>query len=280
MDHYRKSNLELWNNWAEIHAKSEAYELEGFKAGKLGLHSIEREELGDVSGKTLLHLQCHFGKDTLSWARLGAQVTGADFSDKAIALAQSLSVELGMPAKFVISDIYDLPYVLSGQFDIVFTSYGAIYWLPDIDRWAQVVAHFLKLGGTFYMAEFHPFAHVFESADKESADQRLRLAYPYSSKPNEPLRFEPQGSYAAPDAGYQGVEYGWNHSLGEILNALIKAGLRIDFLHEFHYSVEGSMFRNMERGEDGYWRFKDPQERESIPLMFSVKATRNSSRSA
>lgn len=275
MDEYRKSNLDLWNNWTDIHAKSAMYDVEGFKAGKLGLHPLEREELANVSGKTLLHMQCHFGKDTLSWARLGAQVTGADFSDKAITLARSLSQELNIPATFICTDIYELPNVLSGEFDIVFTSYGAIGWLPDIYRWAQVAAHFVKPGGTFYIAEYHPFAYVFDNPEKGSEDQGLRLAYAYSTPRDEPLRFETQGSYADPEAEYRGVEYGWNHSLGDIVTALASAGLRIEFLHEFHYSTNPNMFVNMEEREDGYSYLKDPQERASIPLMFSIKATKD-----
>jgi SAM-dependent methyltransferase len=270
VDDYIKANLELWNNWALIHEKAEAYDLEGFRAGKLSLNTIELEEIGDVAGKSLLHLQCHFGKDTLSWARLGASVTGADFSDKAIALARSLSEELGIPADFVCSNVYDLPDVLPGQFDIVFTSYGVLYWLPDIDRWAQVVGHFLKPGGTFYIVEFHPFAWVFEDAEE---GEGLKVSYPYFTPP-EPLEFETHGTYADPDADYHSVEYGWNHSLGEIVSALISAGLTIEFLHEFPFSIEGSMFKALERGEDDRWRLKDPRERAGIPLMFSIRAAR------
>lgn len=269
MDEYRKSNLELWNNWAEINAASEMYNVEAFKKGKSSLNSLEIEEVGDVAGKSLLHLQCHFGKDTLAWARMGATATGADFSDRAIEIARELAVEIGVPATFVLSDLYNLPNALTGEFDIVFTSYGALSWLPDINEWARVVAHFLKPGGMFYVAEFHPFAYVFENA--ESGDG-LRVAYPYESLPNNPLRFETQGTYADQAADYKGVEYGWNHPLGDIVTALTEAGLRIEFLHEQHFSADGSMFRGFERGEDGYYRLKDPVLREAIPLMFSIKA--------
>jgi len=269
MDEYRQSNRVLWNNWAQIHAESKLYDLEGFKAGTLSLKPIELEELGDVAGKSLLHLQCHFGKETLSWARLGAQVTGVDFSDRAIELARSLSEELGIPASFVLSDIYELPNALSGQFDIVFTSYGVLGWLPDMKRWGEVVAHFLKPGGTFYMVEFHPFAYVFDNTED---GQGLKVSYPYASK--EPLKFETHGSYAAPDADFHFVEYGWNHSMSDILNALISAGLRLEFLHEFHYAVHCNMFKAMEATEDGWDRLKNPIEREAIPLMFSVRAVK------
>src|SRR3954464_11903705 len=154
-DEYIQSNRKLWNDWTGIHAQSEFYDVESFKEGKFRLHPIEKEELGDVRGKTLLHLQCHFGLDTLSWANLGAIVTGADFSDKAIDLARELSRETGLPATFICSNIYDLPAALEGQFDIVFTSHGVLGWLPDMPNWGKVVAHFLKPGGTFYVAEVH-----------------------------------------------------------------------------------------------------------------------------
>ncbi|HKP53097.1 MAG TPA: class I SAM-dependent methyltransferase [Chloroflexia bacterium] len=269
MDEYREANRTLWNEWATLHVESQAYDVEGFKAGKSSLNSIELEELGDVQGKTLLHLQCHFGKDTLSWARLGATVTGADFSERAIAYARALSDEIGVPATFVLSDILDLPNALTGQFDIVFTSYGAITWLPDIRRWAEVVAHFLKPGGTFYMAEFHPFAYTFENTKEEP---ELRLTYPYFYS-EQPLRFDTQGSYAAPDADYKGVEYSWSHSMGDIITSLASVGLRIEFLHEFPVSVNFSMFAHMEEDADGYYRLKG--QKIDVPLMFSIRASKD-----
>lgn len=268
MDEYTKSNLQLWNEWTSIHEKSEYYDLEGFKAGKSSLRPLEIGELGDVAGKSLLHLQCHFGKDTLSWARLGAHVTGADFSDRAIALAQSLSRELGIPASFVRSDIYDLPNALSEQFDIVYTGGGALMWLPDMTRWAQVVAHFLKPGGTLYVLELHPFSLVFENTED---DKELKLTYDYFHSP-EPLMFEAHGSYAAPDADYHFVEYNWVHSLADIVNALISAGLRIEFLHEFPFTMHRTQFFGMEQVQGGYWKMKDLKT--DLPLMFSIKATK------
>jgi SAM-dependent methyltransferase len=269
MDEYRKSNLELWNNWALLHVASDAYHVESFKAGKNSLRPIELEEVGDVAGKTLLHLQCHFGKDTLSWARLGATVTGVDFSDEAIRIARELSAGLAIPATFVQSDIYDLPNVLSGQFDIVFVSYGAIYWLNDLDEWARIAASYLKPGGLFYIAEFHPFPMVFEDAED---GQSLKIAYPSRSRSDEPLRFETHGSYAVPDADYHAVEYGWNHSMSDIINSLIKAGLQIEFLHEYHFSADRSMFKALEPTGDGWYQLKNPVERAAIPLMFSIRA--------
>ena len=268
MDEYTKSNLLLWNEWTSIHEKSEYYNVEGFKAGKSSLHPLEVEEMGDVAGKSLLHLQCHFGKDTLSWARLGASVTGADFSDRAIALARSLSAELGIPATFVCSDIYGLPGALSGEFDLVFTGGGAINWLPDMAPWAEVIAHFLKPGGTFYIIEIHPFSQIFENTPD---DPELKLEYQYFQPPG-PLRFETHGSYAAPDADFHFVEYDWIHSMGDIVTSLINAGLRIDFLHEFPYTGHGTQFAGMERTPGGRWRVTG--QKSELPLMFSLKATK------
>src|SRR5512147_3253183 len=142
MEDYLNSNQQLWNEWTGLHEQSPFYNVVGFKAGASTLRPIERQELTDVAGKTLLHLQCHFGLDTLSWARAGALATGVDLSDESIALARALSSELGIPATFVCSDILELPQALAGQFDIVFTSYGVLNWLHDLKSWAAVVAHF------------------------------------------------------------------------------------------------------------------------------------------
>ncbi|MDQ3705735.1 MAG: methyltransferase domain-containing protein [Chloroflexota bacterium] len=264
MDQYLESNRALWNAWTDLHERSPAYDVEGFKKGKFRLHSVEKQELGDVSGKTLLHLQCHFGLDTLSWANLGATVTGVDFSDKAIALARRLSEETGIPATFVHSNVYDLPDVLEGQFDIVFTSYGVLGWLPDIDRWAQVVAHFLKPGGTFYIAEVHPIVWIW------NADHPDTLVREFSYFHKEPLRIETVGSYASAE-DYRGVEYGWNHTLSDYINGLIKAGLTIQQFDEYPF-LTWKNFPWMVEDEQGYWRM--PEGQESIPLMFTLKATK------
>ncbi|MGB8656941.1 MAG: class I SAM-dependent methyltransferase [Candidatus Zixiibacteriota bacterium] len=267
MDKYLKTNLDLWNEWTPIHEKSEFYDVEGFKAGRCTLHSTELKELGDVSGKSLLHLQCHFGMDTMSWARLGAKVTGVDFSDRAIALAKSLSQELSIEANFICSNIQDLPEVLKGEFDIVFTSYGVLPWLPDINRWAKVIAHFLKLGGVFYIIEGHPFTSVFEN---ESYTKDFKLQHSYFYSPH-PTKYEPEGSYADRKAEVVNPSYEWTHSLSDIINALIVVGLRIEFLHEFpfcHYDV----FPFLGQGKDKKWRLKG--NKEIVPLMFSLKATK------
>jgi len=267
MDRRFETNRTWWNEVTPIHARSDFYDLAGFRAGKLSLLPIEQEELGDVAGRSLLHLQCHFGLDTLSWARLGAQVTGVDFSDQAIALARSLAGELAIPARFLCANVYDLPDVLHESFDIVFTSYGVLCWLPDLARWAGLVAHFLKPGGTFYIAELHPFAGVF---DDEEGVTDLRVAYPYFHTP-EPLTFDSQGTYADRTAQVtHTTTHEWAHSLGDVVNALIAAGLHIQFLHEFPY-CDYPILPFMERGSDGWWRLPGDNV---LPLLFSIKATK------
>lgn len=269
MEEYKKANLALWNEWTELHQKSEFYDLESFKAGRTSLKQLEREELGDVTGKSLLHLQCHFGMDSLSWARLGAKVTGVDFSEKAIALAQSLNGELGLDARFICSDVLELPNVLSEQFDIVFTSYGVLMWLPDLTRWGQVVAHFLRPGGTFYIAEIHPFGMIF---DNDRGVTALKIRYPYF-RTSEPLKFEVEGSYVDRDAKIkQPVDYEWVYSLGDVINAVAGAGLKIEFLHEFPFSEHQMLPELMSQDADGHWRLKEHAE--SIPFTFSLKATK------
>lgn len=269
MDGYIKENQDWWNEAAQVHAQGEGYLMSEFKKGLNKLHSLEREEVGDVAGKKVLHLQCHFGMDTLSWARLGAQVTGVDFADKAIAIAKDLSQELHIDAAFVCSDIYHLPDVLdaAGQFDIVYTSYGAICWLPDLQPWGHLIAHYLKPGGFFYLAEGHPFMWVF---DDRSPD--LKVRDPYFS--HEPIRDEESGTYAEKDARLEHtVTYGWNHTLSEIFGSLLSARLTIDFFHE-HPFCAWDCLPEMAEGEDRFMRFKDPKKREMIPLMYSLKATK------
>jgi SAM-dependent methyltransferase len=268
MQEYLDTNRAWWNERVPVHARSSFYDVQNFRDGGLTLMPLERRELGDVEGRSLLHLQCHFGLDTLSWARLGARVTGVDFSEKGIALARSLSAELGIEATFIHSDVYELPDMLSGKFDIVFTSYGVLTWLPDLRRWAKVIAHFLRPGGIFYIAEIHPFAWIFY--DEEDAEE-LKVFYPYFHAA-EPLRFEEEGSYAAPGAEVvHTVTYEWVHSLGDVVNSLISAGLRIEFLHEFPYACY-EMFPFLVQDEQGWWRLRESDG--AIPMTFSLKATK------
>jgi SAM-dependent methyltransferase len=264
------ANQSLWDAWTAIHAEGDFYDLEGFRAGGVRIRRYEIEMIGNVAGKSLLHLQCHFGIDTLSWARLGATVTGADLAPAAIELARSLAVELGFPdARFVQSNLYGLPDALDGQFDVVYTSRGVLGWLPDIRAWARVVAHFLAPGGTFFITEAHPIMNVFEN--EGVAPGELRLTYPYWEHA-EPLTFEVKGSYADPDADvHDQVEHSWDHGLGEIVTALIDAGLAITALVE-HPFLEWKVDFLVE-DETGNWRLP-PETAGELPLMFSLVATK------
>lgn len=263
MDEFSRSNRSLWNEWARIHAASDFYHLDDFKSGAITLNDLERGEVGPVAGKSLLHLQCHFGLDTLSWARLGANVTGVDFSNEAITLADQLAQALNIPARFLCSDIYALDDLLQEQFDIVYTSYGVLSWLPDIPRWAKIAADRVKPGGFFYIAEFHPFSWVL---DDEAQEYRLR--YPYFNR--DVMAFQVQGSYADRAAKVETrVEYGWNHTLGEIITSLIDAGLTLEFLHEFPFSVYEQL-PYLKPDDQGLWRQND--EPAMMPLIFSLKA--------
>lgn len=266
LSEWELADRENWNRLAPLHAQSEFYDVAGFKAGRISLQSLERDEVGDVAGKTLLHLQCHFGMDTLSWARLGAQVTGVDYAQNAIALARELSREVGVPGEFVCCSVYDLPHHLDGEFDIVFTSYGVLCWLPDLGRWAQVIAHFLKPGGFFYIADGHPVANIFYNEPDAAG---LRVAYPYFHS-ETPDAFEARGSYAVSD-DLRYTAYEWSHSLGDVVNALLGAGLSLEFLHEFPFGFYQHL-PFMVKGPDGRWRL--PEHQESIPLVFSLKAVK------
>lgn len=263
---YLSANRKLWDEWAELHIRSEFYDIEGFKAGKTSLRPLEIAELGDVRGKRLLHLQCHFGMDTLSWARRGAQVTGVDFSERAITLARQLAAETGLDARFVCADVYQTPRLLDEQFDIVFTSYGVLAWLPDLLHWGEVISHMLAPGGVFYMAEIHPFANTF---DDEIKAPELRLHYDYFHRP-QPEEFSADGSYADPQAVLQHkTHYEWTHSLSDVFNALTGAGLRVEFIHEFPFSVYQAL-PFLEQGPDGWWY--PPKELPAAPFTFSLKA--------
>ncbi|RBL90994.1 class I SAM-dependent methyltransferase [Chitinophaga flava] len=244
--------------------KSAFYNLDKFKAGSTSLNPIEIRELGDVSGKKLLHLQCHFGMDTISWARLGAITTGLDFSDKAITAAKNLALELEANSQFVCSNVYDAGLHITDKFDIVFTSYGTIGWLPDLDKWAAVIVERLKPGGVFYMVDFHPILWMFD-------DEFSYIKYSYFNT-GEPIEEEKSGTYADREADLKDKEYGWNHSLSEILNALIKAGLTISFFNE-HTDSPYECFSNMVKtGPDSY---QIASMQNKIPLLYSIKAVYN-----
>lgn len=263
MEEIHRSNQALWDEWARIHANSRSYDLPSFKAGRSSLHALELEEVGNVRGKNLLHLQCHFGMDTLSWARQGARVTGVDFSSEAIQLARSLSEELAIPARFIQSNLFNLPAILDETFDVVFTSYGVLTWLGDIPRWAQIAARYVREGGLFYIAEIHPFSYVFSD---EASDWRVEADY-FNT---DPIAWPVLGSYADRTAKVESpISYEWSYPLGSVVSSLVAAGLELEFLHEFDYSVY-QQFPFLVKGEDGLWRNRPSSPR--LPLLFSLRA--------
>lgn len=266
-EHQVESNRSLWDKWTAAHVQSDFYHVDTFKAGDNRLRDYEIEEVGNVRGKDLLHLQCHFGLDTLSWARLGANVTGIDYSAAAVTEAQKLATEVGIGARFLHSNVYDLPENLEGDFDIVYTSRGVLGWLPDLQRWAEVIAHFLRPGGMFYITEAHPVMYIFD--DDESATE-LKVKYDYFKK--DALSFPVKGSYADPDADVDhDVEYGWDHPIGDVVTSLASRGLHIEFLHEFPYLDWPAPF--LVQADEERW--VQPEGREGkIPLMFSLNATK------
>jgi SAM-dependent methyltransferase len=266
VDEYLRKNLEMWNDRAPLHAQSDFYDVEGFKKGRCTLYPMELEEIGDVAGKSLLHLMCHFGMDTLSWARLGARVTGMDFSDKAIELARSLSKELEIEANFVCCNIYDLPEKLDGKFDIVYTSAGVLCWLPDLKRWAEIISHFLKPGGFFYILEGHPFMNMLLSDSPDISGPEITRSYFYTA---EPEIYESAESYTGQQTDRVHTGNEWTHSLGDIINAIISAGLQIEFLHEFP-KIFFKAVPYMEQDDDGFWHIKG----DKVPLIFTLKAAK------
>ena len=254
-------NKETWNKKVGVHAASEFYAMEDFKNGKSSLNSYELQALGDVSGKSLLHLQCHFGQDTLSWSRMGAQCTGVDLSDEAIKLAKRLNEELGQEAKFVCCNVLDTSQYVSEQFDIVFTSYGTIGWLPDLKPWAQMIAERLKPGGVFYIVEFHPIAWMFDYTVTPP-----EMKYGYHQK--EAIYEEYEGTYAEDgETKMVSKEYGWNHSMSEVLTSLIEAGLTIESINEMDASPY-DVFPDLLKNEDGLYELKE----KLYPLLFEIKA--------
>ncbi len=257
------ANRRLWDDRVDVHRRSDFYDVAGFRAGRSTLRSIELEELGDVAGRTLLHLQCHFGLDTLSLARMGARVTGVDFSEPAITLARSLAQDLGIEARFLQSNVYELTRVLHEQFDVVFTTYGVLCWLPDVPEWARVVARFLRPGGTFVIVDQHPFAACFEEVGG-----RLELTYPLFQE--EPFELHTSTTYAGDEKlPAARPNYQWSWTVGEMVSSLIGAGLRVEGLREL--PIESwRRFPSMTRDDQGWWRLPD----DPLPLLVVCRAVK------
>jgi SAM-dependent methyltransferase len=266
---YFETNRKLWAEWTRVNlAEQSDYQelLNQFSQGMTTLPDVVLREVGDVSGKKLLHLMCHFGLDTLSWARQGARVTGVDFSEEAICKARSLADEFSIPANFICSDIYRLQETLDQKYDIVFTSTGVLIWLPDLTQWAKGIAHFLNPGGIFYIYEGHPLRQ-FLLPGRVDADGKL-VQVGYFRQP-EPKCYREQGSYANPTAPSIHTACYWPHALGEIVTALCEAGLQIQFLHEFPRSIDTGQV--LVRSSDGGYEVQ-PVKNIQIPEAFSIRA--------
>lgn len=249
-----------WNKRTDAHLDHSEYKTREFLDGAVILHPLELAEIGDVSGKTLLHLQCHFGLDTLSLARLGAKVTGVDISDRSIEEARRLSGESNVPGRFIRADLFDLPDLADEQFDIVYSTYGAIWWMSDIRRWAQIIFRHLKEGGFFYLAEVHP---VLDMLGEEK-----NVVEPYFHIGTE--RFYGEPDYCDKDLTIE-EEVGWRWTIGDVVTALADAELHLEFLHEHPFSVYDK-YPTMVKDADGWWYY--PDRKNDVPLLYSLKATK------
>lgn len=261
---YLHKNRDSWNKRTEWHIGSEFYDMEGFLAGASSLQEIELALLGDVRGKSILHLQCHFGQDTISLARMGASVTGVDLSDLAIEKAREIAIQtrVSANASFIRCDLYDLPQHLDETFDLVFASYGTIGWLPDLTRWGKLIARYLKPGGRLVFVEFHPFIWMF---DRDLAN----IEYSYFNV--EPIVETLTGTYAAPTAPFTHENVSWNHHFAEVFTALLKNGLTISAFQEYDYSPY-NCFANLVEEEPKKYRFAAHGRK--LPLVYSLIATR------
>lgn len=270
MTDYTDETRALWNAWTRSHTTSDHYrDAERYLQTGCSLRGIELAELAPaIAGQRLLHLQCNLGSDTLSWARLGAEATGVDLADAAIAYARALAEETATRATFLAANVYALPSAFDAAFDVVYTSYGAVCWLRDMQEWARGIARCTRPGGTFYMIEAHPaaetLAQVSPGGNDASAEPLFRLAYPYSGSDT------PQSSPAEHTGGQPLAVHIWQHSLGEIVSALISAGFAIEYLHE-HPVTFWQQFSALTAGTDGYWHWPAAI---SFPLLFSLRAVR------
>ena len=257
-DDWRELNKARWDERVPIHVASGLYDVDGFKAGKEQLRPFELELAGDVTGLRMAHLQCHFGEDTMAWARHGASIVGLDFSQPAVDTANSLAAELELDARFVCADVYDAVEAFEGErFDLVYTGVGALNWLPDLGRWADVVTALIKPGGRLLLAEFHPFSWVFEEEHTVENDYFA----------DHPLLWNDAGSYAdleATTANNETVEH--QHGLGEIVTALLERGHQLRALEEYDYTLF-PRFPFLEERDGGFFY---PEGMPKVPLMFAL----------
>jgi len=269
IDSATEANRRNWDERVAVHCADRTgfYRVAKFRRGGDTLGPIESAEIGDVAGKRLLHLQCHFGLDTLSLARRGAVVTGVDFSPAAIAAARELAAEIGLAARFVECNVYDARAAIAERFDIVYVTWGTIGWLNDIRRWTAIVAEFLAPGGFLYLADHHPFPMMLQPDG-----ERLFLHYPWRSAPDDPIVEDSPITYTGdPTTLTHTRAYSWNHALSDIIGGLLDHGLRVDFLHE-HETVPWQIFPCAIEVGDGMYGLPEGYPR--IPLSFSLKASK------
>ena len=257
---YKEINKAAWNAKAPKHFESKFYDVDAFKSGKSSLNSIELDLLGVVRSKSIFHLQCHFGQDSLSLSRMGAEVVGLDISDESIKIARQLNSELGLNAEFICCDLFEARSHTDQQFDIVFTSYGTIGWLPDLKPWAEVIAKSLKAGGKLVFADFHPVVWMFDD-DLES------IQYSYFNV--EEISGEESGSYADENENAKYKYVCWNHSIAEVLQALLAAGLKIESFDEYDYSPY-NCFRNTFKAQEGKYAIEKYGRK--LPMVYSLSA--------
>ncbi|MGB5229529.1 MAG: class I SAM-dependent methyltransferase [Eudoraea sp.] len=262
---YLKINQDSWNRKTDTHMESDFYNVKEFLEGKTTLKNIELNLLDDLKGKSILHLQCHFGLDTLSLARMGGTVTGVDLSDQAIHRARELAKKTNLDAKFINCDLYDLPNHLNEEFDIVYTTYGTIGWLPDIDKWGQIVSDFLKPGGKLIFVEFHPVVWMFDN-------EFSKVEYNYFN--SGPIEETETGTYANRDANLTLKYVMWNHSIGEVITSLLNNGLELTSLEEYDYSPY-NCFKLIIEPEPGKYRIKHLGNK--IPMVYSIEARKKNS---
>lgn len=261
-DQYLNINRLAWNKRTAVHINSDFYDNPGFTAGKNSLPELDRQLLGDIQNQTVLHLQCHFGQDSISMSRMGAKVCGVDLSDKAIEEARKLADICQTDTTFICCDVYSLTNQHQTQYDIVYTSYGTIGWLPDIQKWAAVIKHFLKPGGKLIFVEFHPVLWMYDNDFKD-------VEYSYFN--SAPIVETEAGSYADTNANIHAEMVTWNHGMAEVLQALMQEQMQIDYIKEFNYSPY-NCFSNMKEIETGKFilnRFDG-----KVPMVYALMATK------
>ena len=257
-NNFIETNRNSWNKRTQEHFASGFYNVKGFLNGDTSLHPLDIDLLGDVKGKKILHLQCHFGMDSISLSRMGAKVTAADLSDEAIAKARHLAAKTGSDAEFICCNIFDLPHYLNDKFDIVYTSYGVINWYPDLDKWGALISRYLKPQGKFVMVEFHPVLWMFDTQF-----EKIEAAY---SRDEPYITLSETYTNAAEKGLYEEVT--WNHGLSKVLQALLNHELQIIQFEEYDYSPV-NLFGKMTEA-NGKYRLKNKEG--LIPILFSVVA--------